>query len=559
MAVIILLLGLGAALGSEAGCLACHTEGIPADDRHFAIGIPCAGCHRGDPSSADLEVAHAGLVASPGVPGSLRAGCGGCHPERADSVRHGLMFTGRGIVSVTRYVLGEQRSPDGDAGFESLGDSPADSLLRKLCGGCHLGSDQAARHAGSPGMERRGGCLGCHLDRQGDTAHPRLTARVGDAHCFGCHARSGRISLSYAGLAEVDAGSAGEQAGRGYLDDGRLVEHRPEDVHHQAGMACIDCHTAVGLMGDGRRPARHQEEAVDIGCADCHDNRSPRVRLADWRAKHPGLDPRIPFRAEHEQEFLVTARHGTPLWHIELRPEGLLLHRKIEGGVIRVPQYRRSSHSSGAEHARLTCAACHAQWAPQCYGCHISYDPKKRQWDQLAGEETTGRWSERRWGIRNELSPLGVRADGRIALAIPGMISTIEHPAWKGSRFQRLFAFLDPHTSGRSRSCDSCHASSVALGLGDGVLTRGENGWLFQPARPIMADGLPADAWTSLDGAVSGGATRIGSHPLNPGEMRRILDADSSGGDSAAAKRSIPSGHGAPPAVAPVRVPPGPS
>jgi hypothetical protein len=237
---------------------------------------------------------------------------------------------------------------------------------------------------------------------------------------------------------------------------------------------------------------------------------------------------------EHEQEFLVTARNGTPLWHIELRPEGLLLHRKIEEGVIRVPQYRRSSHSSGADHARLTCSACHAQWAPQCYGCHISYDPKKRQWDQLAGEETTGRWSEQRWGIRNELPPLGVRADGRIAPAIPGMISTIEHPAWKGSRFRRLFAFLDPHTSGRSRSCDSCHASSEALGLGEGVLTRGKHGWSFHPAQPVLADGLPADAWTSLDGAASGGATRMGNRPLDPGEIRRMLDAERSGGDAPA-------------------------
>jgi hypothetical protein len=525
LAVVILLLGLRAAWGGEGECLACHTEGVPEDDRHFALGIPCAGCHRGDPAAGVLEAAHAGLVASPGVSGSLQAGCGGCHPEQAESVRHGLMFTGRGIVSVTRYVLGEQASPDGDAGFESLGGSPADTLLRKLCGGCHLGSDQAARHASSPGMERRGGCLGCHLQREGDRGHPQLTARVGDAYCFGCHARSGRISLSYAGLAEVDAGSAGERAGRGYLDDGRLVEPRPADLHHRAGMACIDCHTGTGLMGQGGRAARHQEEAVDISCADCHDNRNPRVRLADWKEEHAGLEPRIPFPAGSEQQFLITARHGTPLWHIELRPEGLLLHRKIQGGTTRIPQHRQSSHLSEAAHLRLTCSACHAQWAPQCYGCHTSYDPRGRQWDHLAGKETAGRWSERRWGIRNELPPMGVTADGRIAPAIPGMISTIEHPAWKGGRFHRLFALFDPHTSGRSRSCDSCHASSVALGLGEGALTRGEQGWAFHPAQLVLADGLPADAWTSLEGAVSGGATRIGSRPLDPGEIRRILDA----------------------------------
>jgi len=526
LATLILLLGLRASWGGEGGCPACHSEGVPQADRHFALGIPCEACHGGDPDAGVLDAAHVGLVASPGVPGSLQTGCGGCHPDQTESVRHGLMFTGRGIVSVTRYVLGEQASPDGDAGFESLGGSPADSLLGKLCAGCHLGSDRAARYASIPGMARRGGCLGCHLQREGDTGHPRLTARVGDAHCFGCHARSGRISLSYAGLAEVDdAGPAGNQAGRGYLDDGRLVEHMPANVHHRAGMACIDCHTAIGLMGEGGRPARHQEEAVDIGCADCHDNRSARVRLADWKHGHPGLEPRIPFPAGPGQEFLATARHGTPLWHIELRPKGLLLHRKVQGGAIRIPQYRQSSHPSGADHARLTCSACHAQWAPQCYGCHTSYDPRGGQWDQLAGEETAGSWRERRWGIRNGPPPLGVRADRRIGPAIPGMICTIEHPTWNGGRFQRLLAFLDPHTSGHSRSCDSCHASSVALGLGEGALTRGEQGWVFHPAQPVLADGLPADAWTSLDGTVSGGATRIGGRPFDLGEMRRILDA----------------------------------
>ncbi len=521
----ILLWGLRPSWAGDGGCLQCHTEEVPPADRHFAAGVPCTGCHGGDSAAGTLAAGHAGLVASPGVPGSLQAGCGACHPEQVSSVSHGLMFSGRGIVNVTRHVLGEQTSPDGPAGFESLGESPADSLLRKLCAGCHLGSDRAARQAGSPGMERRGGCLGCHLQRPPGGGHPLLTARIGDAHCFGCHARSGRISLSYSGLAEVDAGSAADQADSGYLPDGRLVVHKAADVHHRAGMACIDCHTGIGLMGDGKRLYLHQEAAVDIACADCHDNRNPRVRLADWSERHTGLKPRIPFPAGPEQEFLVTARHGTPLWHVELRSEGLFLHRKVQGGAIRIPQYQQSSHPNQAAHARLACSACHAQWAPQCYGCHTGYDPQGRQWDHLAGRATPGHWMERRWGISNSLPPLGVAADGHIAPAIPGMILTIEHPAWKEIRFRRLFALLDPHTSGRSRSCESCHFSSVALGLGQGELARSEKGWKFEARRPALADGLPADAWTSLDGAASGGATRIGNRPLSYREMQRILDA----------------------------------
>lgn len=516
----------------DEGCLHCHGDPVPRADRHFVATVPCTACHRGDSTASELEAGHSGLVASPGVPESLQAGCGGCHPEQVSSVRHGLMYSGRGIVNVTRYVLGEQASPDGSAGFESLGENPADSLLRKLCSGCHLGSDEAARRAGSPGMERRGGCLGCHLEPQAGGGHPLLTARVGDAHCFGCHARSGRISLSYAGLAEVEPDSVPDQPDRGYLGDGRLVVHKVADVHHRAGMACIDCHTGVGLMGDGKRLYLHQEAAVDIDCADCHDNHNPRVRLADWPERHAGMKSRIPFEAGPQQEFLATARHGTPLWHIEVRREGLFLHRKIQGGVIRIPPYQQSSHPNREAHARLACSACHAQWAPQCYGCHTRYDPRGRQWDQLAGQATPGRWIEQRWGVRNALPSLGVGMKGRIAPAIPGMIFTIEHPAWKQVRFQRLFALLDPHTSGPSRSCESCHFSSVALGLGQGELVRSERRWVFKAKWPSLADGLPPDAWTSLDGTVSGGATRSGNRPLNPHEIERILDATRPGEDA---------------------------
>jgi hypothetical protein len=193
--------------------------------------------------------------------------------------------------------------------------------------------------------------------------------------------------------------------------------------------------------------------------------------------------------------------------------------------VIPIPRYRDSSHPRRDDHARLTCSACHAQWAPQCYGCHTTHDSGGRQWNHLLGKETPGRWIERRWGVRNEPPVLGVTGNDRIAPAIPGMIFSIEHPAWERPLFRRLFSLFDPHTTGPSRSCESCHASSTALGLGEGRLTRSESGWQFHPVQPVLEDGLPADAWTSLDGTLSGGGTRVGNRPLAVGEMRRILEA----------------------------------
>jgi hypothetical protein len=71
-------------------------------------------------------------------------------------------------------------------------------------------------------------------------------------------------------------------------------------------------------------------------------------------------------------------------------------------------------HAEDTHHARLECSACHSQWAPQCLGCHMEYDEEGEQWDHIDRKVTAGRWSDRRWDIRNTLPALGVNAKGRI-------------------------------------------------------------------------------------------------------------------------------------------------
>jgi predicted CXXCH cytochrome family protein len=429
------------------------------------------------------------------------------------------MHTGANMVGVTRFVFDEQSAPTAAGMLSALGHTPADTLLRKLCASCHLGHDKTQHRLDSP--FRGGGCLACHLGGYPEEAHPALTTRVGDERCFGCHARSSRISLSYAGLAEVDADTPGVDAGRGRLRDGRLVQHRAADLHHRAGLSCIDCHTKRDVMGPDAAPSG-REQAVDIACSDCHLNRSARVRVD---ALPPATRARIPYAVPAAAELLVTARHGTPLWHIEVREHALLLHRKVNGGVVQIPPYTAASHALQAQHARLTCSACHSQWAPQCYGCHQRYDPDGAQWDHVAQRSTPGRWESRRANVRNDLPPLGVTAAGQIAPFVPGMILTASHPAWSRPKFRRLFAAISPHTSGRARSCASCHRSPTALGLGRGTLRRDGEGWEFAPRQPILDDGLPADAWTALDREQPVVSTRIGDRSFTRQEMLRVLEA----------------------------------
>jgi hypothetical protein len=504
-------------------CVSCHakeTTGI--DAVHAFAASNCSVCHAGDASAATRDDAHRGLIAHPGTLDNSGRACGACHAARVADVAKGLMHTGHGMVLVTRRLLDDPGAAAASASLQTLGHGIADSMLRKQCAACHLGQDRP-EHRLDPTFARGGGCLACHYAGPGAGGHPALTAAVPDGACFGCHSRSGRISLAYAGLAETgEKGADGDSAG--VLADGRHVTHLAADVHYRAGMSCIDCHTSVGLMG-GVTGAQTQRQAVDIACTDCHTNAGPTVTAAQWPASLAGMRARVPFAIDAETRFLVTAQHGTPLWNVELRDDGAWLHAKVTRRLLRIPPLDPATHGADTRHARLACTACHSQWAPNCYGCHMNYDNTGEQWDHAAGQITAGRWEHEPGHAGASLPALGIGDGGRIEPFVPGMIMTVSHPSLQKEIFLRVFAPLSPHTTGASRSCASCHRSSSALGLGSGSLRIGTDRIEFEPAEQRLRDGLPADAWTNLDGSLGGLTPFGGQRPLGPGEMESVLRA----------------------------------
>lgn len=428
-------------------CVGCHENRQAGFNAGHAFGATaCTVCHAGNAAASDEAAAHAGLLAFPGNLGNADRACGSCHADRVASVTGSLMHTARGMVSTTRTLIDGHAGAAHTQNLQSLGDTAADSMLRKQCASCHLGQPRTVR-AIDVTRGRGGGCLACHIAEHPEDEHPALSADVSDARCFGCHSRSGRISLSYAGLAEVD-----EPGLR--LADGRTIARMPADIHYEAGMGCTSCHTADDVMSSAP-DAVHQRDAVLAACTDCHD-----------------------------------------------------------------------PHVDDTDHARLTCATCHSQWAPQCFGCHMEYDADGEQWDHVERRITPGQWSDRRWDVRNTLPALGVNADGRIDVVVPGMVMTVAHPDWEREKFIRVFAPLSPHTTGKSRSCESCHRSSEALGLGQGELHFVDGELQFTPARDRRRDGLPADAWTNIGNTLGGRAVRTGQRPLSELEMRRIFSAE---------------------------------
>ena len=201
-------------------------------------------------------------------------------------------------------------------------------------------------------------------------------------------------------------------------------------------------------------------------------------------------------------------RHGnTIMMHlasgkdIELKPLKLLKEKEKLSKKALVAMDKIEAHTD-----KLECYTCHATWAPQCYGCHvkIDYSKGKQNPDYLSasmahnvhgmtGEKTLkdflvdGKVTETRSYLRWENPALSVNGEGRVSPTIPGCQTTItvigkdgkallqnhivKIPNVEGAGAEGQNAItmsqVNPHTiSKKSRTCESCHTSKKALGMG---------------------------------------------------------------------------------------------
>ena len=148
----------------------------------------------------------------------------------------------------------------------------------------------------------------------------------------------------------------------------------------------------------------------------------------------------------------------------------------------------------------LECYACHADWVPQCFGCHITVDYSKGKTDidwinnansrmpngltvdnalGTNGLTGPGKVSETRSYLRWETPTLGINGEGRVSPMMPGcqVITTIidkdgntvvHNETWMTPEGKGMdYAAVQPHTVGRqARDCESCHDNPKALGYG---------------------------------------------------------------------------------------------
>lgn len=422
-------------------CVACHGGDDTAYDQDLAhVGPGDGPSYLRNLTTGELDEVDPAYLRFVN-PGDLRVAdqtCGstGCHTEQVQTIRNSMMGHTSGEITVARYRAGMQdelplygahaaedpnwsediegASPFIDRYDPPLIDDPAtasvgelqDDYMVRSCFRCHLSDFGENRFAGD---YRSSGCSACHMQYADDGASqsadptidsgrvPRplrheLTAAVTTEQCMHCHYRGARIGPSYLGYRE-GAGAGLDPPNVGvlgvalhghdaafYVTDEDTTNDRdetPPDVHAEAGMACIDCHTVREMHGDGHIYADNQV-FVEIMCETCHGTVD---READ------GLT-----RYGNELEGL--ARDASGVWRLTSRHGGTwvvpqVVH-SLDPSNERYSEYADLSmgrDETGFSHAdEMRCSTCHASWMPSCYGCHVTMD-----YSAMSRRQTTAR------------------------------------------------------------------------------------------------------------------------------------------------------------------------
>ncbi len=472
------------------------------------------------------------------------------------------------------------------------------------CSSCHVPySNEGLYEGGDPTInkEQPGKLLVHRLQgtRKSKVTHNGLTySGIPNESCSSCHNRGKRIGVSYQGIMEFPYGSPYSPTGgkqpklhtKNYLfikdDLHHQVQSRPGNP--QGGLLCQDCHTSIDMHGDGNLPGTTLAQ-VEIECEDCHGT----VAKFPWELplghgeEHQmdigdeprGLTDELPdymvFATEYDPQdgYLISAR-GNPLGNVVKDGKKVILH-SASGLDFDVPVLKQLSIDNewkspnaqvamgnvGKHMESMECYACHADWAPQCYGCHVTVDYSEGKtdvdWIENAnsrgdngltadaelgtnGIKSAGKVSETRSYLRWETPILGINGEGRVSPMMPGcqVITTVidkngntvvHNETWNTPEGKGLdHAAVQPHTAGRNaRSCESCHNNPKALGYGieDGRFLRGYEDGFVVDLETAMGEIIPEQSQfqsqpvPSLDHDLSQIVTRddeqlvsIGSH-----------------------------------------------
>ncbi len=538
--------GYTSLVNTNSTCITCHTPMSGFSKAHAPDKITCTSCHLGNNSSLDKEKAHQNMLTVPGNLSNASQTCAKCHQGIDVRVKNSLMNTMSGIISVDKYVFGENDNLDSLFNIHHLKNkTKAENHLRNKCASCHIGNEKENSHPITQ-QSRGGGCTACHLNysEKGKIAHqkyidskkshltkihPSLSLNITDNHCFGCHSRSGRIATNYMGWHEtVYKDTLQNNPNYWMLDDKRIFEKKQEDIHHTKGLSCVDCHNANEVMGDGNLYA-HQEDAVSVSCVDCHFNFEVKTILFDDLLPSEKRIVRLK-KIDTLVSFIRASKSDKTLLNV-IR-EGNINYLITKNSNQKLQLTPPSNNCIKNAHKNVSCSSCHTSWSPQCISCHTSFDANEDGFDLLSKTWKMGKWIEQGSDYLAEFPTLGVvekNGQKTINTVAPGMIMHLKNDTIN-TNFHRLFAPVSAHTiSSKGQNCKTCHNNPVALGYGRGKLEFTKNGiWKFTPLYELEQDGLPKDAWIPfLKEYTSSKSTRKNTRAFTVSEQQKILTVGS--------------------------------
>ena len=575
------------------GCTVCHGgdgQALEAEAAHAPmIYDPDAGTGRRNPSS--LKVA------------AKSCGQANCHGGHADASRNAvsrvnksLMGTLAGMISGLRYDWAAQSETRARYGLRAVTDddgqtpaewgavprlealpfftprdlkaawqagksdprarvshSAADSLLRGRCAQCHIDSPPPA------GQFRSQGCAACHFtyaengryqggdptlskDEAGHPAFHKITAVAPSRLCTTCH-RGQAPESAKASLLPVK----GEVPA--FPGKGRAVQ----DVHLARGFDCVDCHTQEEIMGDGNIYSR-QHEAVEVTCETCHGDgkNSPALEpITDPEDRAIRLSRHYAGGPNAVGDKMVLTQRNRKMTNVKSQKGKIVTFGKLSGKAFPTPVIKKgfAAHRFGPHRGKLSCAACHAQWAPKCEGCHTAFVDTAS-----AGGNP---WSPDRFQMELEEPVLMVGPDGQATPMLPQPRRTLtvmdgadkpvaaigregdalgRYRDWEftnphGYSGSNLATAVSPHSTGKARTCSSCHLNPRALGVGAGELVIGDHPKgredrfepLVQTDRVKKKSDYSSEAVVTLRGERLAGSHQEGARPFNQKQISRIL------------------------------------
>ncbi|MCI0504628.1 MAG: Ig-like domain-containing protein [Gammaproteobacteria bacterium] len=289
-----------------------------------------------------------------------------------------------------------------------------------------------------------------------------------------------------------------------YDGDGR--DDTPADIHHEAGLGCIDCHGSRDLHGgsvtdptSGQIMSR-QDQVTAISCSNCHGS------IAAYATTKSCLT-----YDDVEAECAMDSK-GNPLRHVTRDPSGnFYLISRLDGQRHYIPQTRDTIinnnkinpstnqlvysakasyamgradgdiatgtgpiqnnpllYTNGFSHTdSMDCVSCHAAWTNNCIGCHLGGEfdnnPNNYRFSNITGERIAFNQTAADFTY---ISPvpftLGVSSENKITQMSPAEKTFFRF--FDGNTLSQVFVFSDrngdgnnPNTGGRNAFPASSH------------------------------------------------------------------------------------------------------